>query len=404
MLAYHTVPISLYFHLPQLSVRISAGLKLRQSEIAADAALSFLPTVSPGSVAIARSSISTPQVAFASWLLLKHAFTEAFENHASQNSTDTEPIRPLHFKGECVLDNGLRPVDNTPAALDTCLRRLGLFLAGVDTGLAYRFSYHSSNAAHDHKVAYFRCCQDVLAADYRISHSQSPSEAPSANSKKRRSGRRAMDRFECASLLVVTLFPRENRVTVEAKHAMPHVVYSRVDVPEEAEGIIQQEADAGTKDEFVHTATRLRLPPFWSSSDLELADGIVFPDVGVQPDQPAPASLPLNVAVPLRAAREDINGDDPETDCEADANAEETDERYQLLLTKMDECRSILVAQAEHNDHRHVMEWEKVLGRSLDRVINSAKQEEIAKRRGVQQDPTQRQHRHQGSMLFKYYR
>ncbi|KIR42917.1 hypothetical protein I307_05082 [Cryptococcus deuterogattii 99/473] len=72
----------------------------------------------------------------------------------------------------------------------------------------------------------------------------------------------------------------------------------------------------------------------------------------------------------------------------ADASAEETKERYQLLLTKMDECRSILFAQAEHNGHRHVMEWEKVLGRSLDRVINSAKQEEIAKRRGVQRDPT----------------
>ncbi|KIR57488.1 hypothetical protein I314_06724 [Cryptococcus bacillisporus CA1873] len=46
----------------------------------------------------------------------------------------------------------------------------------------------------------------------------------------------------------------------------------------------------------------------------------------------------------------------------------------------MDECRSILAAQAERNDHRHVMESEKVLGRSLDRVIDSAKQEEIAKR------------------------
>ncbi|ADV24219.1 Hypothetical Protein CGB_I0520W [Cryptococcus gattii WM276] len=154
---------------------------------------------------------------------------------------------------------------------------------------------------------------------------------------------------------------------------------------------------------FVHSASRLRLPPFWSSSELELADGIVFPDVGVQPDQPAPASLP-NVAVPPRAAREDINGDDPQTDAEADANAEETDERYQLLLTKMDKCRSILVAQAEHKDHRHVMEWEKVLGRSLDRIINSAEQEEIAKRRSVQQDPTQRQRRHQGSTLLRYYR
>ncbi|KAE8540975.1 hypothetical protein D1P53_002328 [Cryptococcus gattii VGV] len=82
---------------------------------------------------------STPKVAFSSWLLLKHAFTEAFENHASQKTTETEPIRPLHFKSGCVLDDGLRPVDNTPAALDTCLRRLGLLLAGVDTGLAYRF-------------------------------------------------------------------------------------------------------------------------------------------------------------------------------------------------------------------------------------------------------------------------
>ncbi|WVO20932.1 uncharacterized protein IAS62_002233 [Cryptococcus decagattii] len=82
---------------------------------------------------------STSKVASPSWLLLKHAFTEAFENHASQKATKTEPIRSLHFKRECVLDNGLRPVDNTPAALDTCLRRLGLFLAGVDTDLAYRF-------------------------------------------------------------------------------------------------------------------------------------------------------------------------------------------------------------------------------------------------------------------------
>ncbi|KAL0254155.1 hypothetical protein I308_101535 [Cryptococcus tetragattii IND107] len=82
---------------------------------------------------------STPKVTFPSWLLLKHAFTEAFENHASQKATETEPIRPLHFKSECVLDDGLRPVDNTPAALDTRLRRLGLFLASVDTGLAYRF-------------------------------------------------------------------------------------------------------------------------------------------------------------------------------------------------------------------------------------------------------------------------
>ncbi|KIY30994.1 hypothetical protein I305_06610 [Cryptococcus gattii E566] len=70
----------------------------------------------------------------------------------------------------------------------------------------------------------------------------------------------------------------------------------------------------------------------------------------------------------------------------------------------MDKCRSILVAQTEHKDHRHVMEWEKVLGRSLDRIINSAEQEEIAKRRGVQQDPTQRQRRHQESTLLRYYR
>ncbi|XAO22755.1 hypothetical protein I312_101529 [Cryptococcus bacillisporus CA1280] len=222
------IPIFLHCHLSQFSVLISAFQKLRQSEIAANAALSFLTTVSPGSVTIARTSISTPKVAFPSWLLLKHAFTEAFENHASQKATKTEPIRPLHFERECVLDDGLRPVDNTPAALDTCLRRLGLFLAGVDTDLAYRFSYHSSRAAQDHKGAYFRCSQDVRGVDHRISHSQSASENPSTNSKKRRSGRRGMDRFECASLLVVTLFPRENRVTVEAKHAVPHLVYSRV--------------------------------------------------------------------------------------------------------------------------------------------------------------------------------
>lgn len=84
--------------------------------------------------------------------------------------------------------------------------------------------------------------------------------------------------------------------------------------------------------------------------------------------------------MPPRAAREDINGDDSETVGEAEANTEEARERYQLLLIKMDECRSILAAQAERNDHRHVMESEKVLGRSLDRVIDSAKQEEIAKR------------------------
>lgn len=169
LVAYHPASIFLHCHLSQLSVLISACLKLRQSDIAANTALSFFPTVvSPGSVTIARTSIVSAKFVMSGkrtrrrrsarvgyiYLILEYRmfcsliygigcvcllatpetrlFTEAFENHASQKPNETEPIRPLHFKGECALDNGLRPEDNTPAALDTSLRHFGLFLVDVD--------------------------------------------------------------------------------------------------------------------------------------------------------------------------------------------------------------------------------------------------------------------------------
>lgn len=130
LVAYHPISIFLHCRLSQLSVLISACPKLRLSDIAANAARSFFPTVvSPGSLTIARTTIVSAKFVMSGkrtrrrsahlgyiYLILEyrmfcsliygigcvclratpeaHLFTEAFENHASQKSNETEPLGP----------------------------------------------------------------------------------------------------------------------------------------------------------------------------------------------------------------------------------------------------------------------------------------------------------------------
>ncbi|TYJ58576.1 hypothetical protein B9479_000786 [Cryptococcus floricola] len=180
-------------------------------------------------------------IQYGSWEDLRKDFLQKVAKHASQRPAEHHPIESLHFHGQCVLDDGLRPESDDQEMGKTCLRRLGIFLAGVDSGSDYRFGYHDIQASKDHLSARFRCCQDEQNADRHVPAS---SGDPAEHVKKRRRGRRGMDRFHCGSSLAINLFP-QGRIVVEAKHAVPHVPYSRVDVPEDAGDLESLEGEAG---------------------------------------------------------------------------------------------------------------------------------------------------------------